>query len=120
MAKSVAKSASRALGFFICRDKALEGMPFECFSKCYNSLVQPVIDYGSSVWGTNGYSCVETTIPCLSLFSWTRVICSNPYSFRRHGMVNTLTQTMAWCNEKMAPGVVHGQLFLTKKIFYTP
>ena len=35
-------------------------MPFECFTKCYNSLVQPVIDYGSSVWGTNGYSCVET------------------------------------------------------------
>ena len=49
MAKSVAKSASRALGFLICKDKALGGMPFECFTKCYNSLVQPVIDYGSSV-----------------------------------------------------------------------
>ena len=60
MAKSVAKSASRALGFLICKDKALGRMPFECFTKCYNSLVQPVIDYGSSVWGTNGYSCVET------------------------------------------------------------
>ena len=60
MAKSVAKSASRALGFLICKDKALGGIPFECFTKCYNSLVQPVIDYGSSVWGTNGYSCVET------------------------------------------------------------
>ena len=47
MAKSVAKSASRALGFLICKDKALGGMPFECFTKCYNSLVQPVIDYGS-------------------------------------------------------------------------
>ena len=35
-------------------------MPFECFTKCYNSLVQPVIDYGSSVWCTNGYSCLET------------------------------------------------------------
>ena len=53
MAKSVAKSASRALEFLICKDKALGGMPFECFTKCYNSLVQPVIDYGSSVWGTN-------------------------------------------------------------------
>ena len=60
MTKSVAKSASRGLGFLICKDKALGGMPFECFTKCYNSLVQPVIDYGSSVWGTNGYSCVET------------------------------------------------------------
>ena len=43
--KRVAKSASRALGFLICNDKALGGMPFECFTKCYNSLVQPVIDY---------------------------------------------------------------------------
>ena len=60
MAKSVAKSASRALGSLICKDKALGGMPFECFTECYNSLVQPVFDYGSSIWGTHGYSCVET------------------------------------------------------------
>ena len=59
MTKFVAKSASHALGFLICKDKALGGMPFKCFTKCYNSLVQPVIDYGSSIWGTNGYSCVE-------------------------------------------------------------
>ena len=59
MTKFVAKSASRALGFLICKDKALGGIPFKCFTKCYNSLVQPVIDYCSSIWGTNGYSCVE-------------------------------------------------------------
>ena len=47
------------MDFLICKDKALGGMPFKCFTKCYNSLVQPVIDYGSSIWGTNGYSCVE-------------------------------------------------------------
>ena len=57
--KFVAKLASHALRFLICKVKALGGMPFKCFTKCYNSLVQPVIDYGSSIWGTNGYSCVE-------------------------------------------------------------
>ena len=59
MTKCVVKSDSRALGFLICEDKVLGGMPFKCFTKCYNSLVQPVIDYGSSVWGTKGYSCVD-------------------------------------------------------------
>ena len=56
--KRVAKSASRALGLLICNDKALGVMPFECFTKCYNSLVQPVIGY-FFVWGTKGYSCVD-------------------------------------------------------------
>ena len=111
MAKSVAKSASRALGFLICKDKALGRMPFECFTKCYNSLVQPVIDYGSSVWGTNGYSCVETVqYRACRYFLGLGKICSYPCSFRRHGMVSTPTQTMALCNEKMAQSVIHGQL----------
>ena len=64
MAKSVAKSASRAQGFLIRKNTALGGMPFECFTKCYNFLVQPVIDYGSSVWGIHCYSCVETVQYC--------------------------------------------------------
>lgn len=59
MAKLVAQSASRALGFLICKDKTLGGMPFNCYTKCYSSLVQSVFDYGSSIWGTNSYSCVE-------------------------------------------------------------
>ena len=105
MAKSVAKSASRALGFLICKDKALGGMPFECFTKCYNSLVQPVIDYGSS--SCMGYKrlfmCRDCTIPCLSLFPLTWKISSYPCSFRRHGMASTPTQTIALCDEKMAP-----------------
>ena len=56
---------------------------------------------------------------CLSLFSWTREICSNPCSCRRHGMVNTPTQTMALCNEKMAQRVIHGQLFFDHENFST-
>ena len=123
MTKCVAKSASRALGFLICKDKALGGMPFKCFTKCYNSLVQPVIDYGSTVWGTKGYSCVIHAVQnracrCflgLGKYAPTPAVAAG----RGHGMVNTPAQTMAWCNEKMAQDVIHGQLFFDKENFYS-
>ena len=38
MTKFVAKSASRALGFLICKDKALGGMPFKCFTSVITPL----------------------------------------------------------------------------------
>ena len=45
-------------------------------------------------------------------------ICSNPCCGREHGMVKTPAQTMAWCNEKMAEDVIHGQFFFDKENFY--
>ena len=59
MVEAVAKSASRALGILIAKDKASGGMPYSCFQKCYDSLVQSIIDYSSSVWGTKPYSCIS-------------------------------------------------------------
>ena len=53
MASNVAKSASRALGLVIYKSKLNGGFPYEYFSKLYDSLVWPVIDYGSCIWGTN-------------------------------------------------------------------
>ncbi len=51
-ASIVAKSAGRrALGLLIAKYKAFGGLPYNCYTKLYNSLVQPIIDYGSSVWG---------------------------------------------------------------------
>ncbi len=51
-AKMVAQSASRELGLVIAEDKAYGGMPFKCFTKRYDSMVLSIINYGSSVWGT--------------------------------------------------------------------
>ena len=59
MASNVAKSASRALGLVIHKSKQNGGFPFECFTKLYDSLVWPVIEYGSSIWGTSKRSCIE-------------------------------------------------------------
>ena len=58
MAKSVADSANRALGVLIVKAKANGGMPFECFSKLYDSLVQSIISYGAVVWGNKEFSCI--------------------------------------------------------------
>ena len=45
-AKVVSQSASRALGLLISKDKAFGGMPYECFSKCYDALVQSILIMG--------------------------------------------------------------------------
>ena len=58
-AKSVAQSASRALGLLIARYKTMGGMSFAVFSKLYNSTVWPVISYASAIWGTRTYSCIN-------------------------------------------------------------
>ena len=52
MAKTVAKSASRALGLLTCisKDKAFWRMPIKCYTRCYDALVQAT---------TMVYSCIE-------------------------------------------------------------
>ena len=59
MAKEVSLSAGRALGLLIAKAKSNGGFPFGCFSKLYDSLVQPIIDYGASVWGQTEHGCIN-------------------------------------------------------------
>ena len=59
MSKIVAQSASRALGLLISKSKSLGGMPYECFSKCYDATVQSIIDYSAAVWGTKSISSIS-------------------------------------------------------------
>ncbi len=60
MAKVVAKSTSRALGFLIAKNKVNGGMPYDVFTQRYNALVQPVIVYGAGIWGTGNFSCIKS------------------------------------------------------------
>ncbi len=48
----LAKSAARALGLQIAKSKANGGMPNGVFSHLYDSLLQPIRDYGAAVWET--------------------------------------------------------------------
>ena len=58
-AAMVAKAAGRALGLLIAKCKAYGGIPFDCYTRLYNALVQPIIDYGAAIWGTKEYSCIN-------------------------------------------------------------
>lgn len=58
-ATDVATAAGRALGCLIAKSKTYGGLPFNCFTKLYDSLVLPIIMYGAAVWGTREYSCIN-------------------------------------------------------------
>ena len=56
---NISQSASRTLGLLIAKFKAIGGMPFEVYSKLYDSVVWPVIAYGPPFGGDQAYSCIE-------------------------------------------------------------
>ena len=43
----------------IAKDKALGGMPYQCFSKCYDAIVQSTLNYGAPIYGTSAFSCID-------------------------------------------------------------
>ncbi|XP_052217139.1 uncharacterized protein LOC127835010 [Dreissena polymorpha] len=58
-AKYVAKSATRALGLLISKFKSLGGMPYNIYTKLYDSIVWPTISYGAAIWGTQDYASIN-------------------------------------------------------------
>ena len=58
IAKIVPQAASRALGLLIAKFKTIGGMPFEVYSKLYDSVVWPVISCGAAIRGDKTYSCI--------------------------------------------------------------
>ena len=57
MARTVAAAVQRSFGLLIAKARCIGGLPYECYTKLYNSLVQSVIDYGVSICGHNSFSC---------------------------------------------------------------
>ena len=60
MAKHVAKAANRALGLVISRYKTFGGLPYNSYTKLYDSVVYSTISYGAAVWGDRHFSCIST------------------------------------------------------------
>ena len=58
MAKHVSKSASRALGLVISKYKAFGGLPYNTFTKLFDSIVYSTISYGASILGDRSFSCI--------------------------------------------------------------
>ena len=65
-ARVVADAAHRALGLLISKDKIQGGMPYKVFTKLYNALVQPIINYGVAIWGYKEFSSINAVhiSPC--------------------------------------------------------
>jgi hypothetical protein len=59
-AKVVSQAAHRALGFLIAKDKAHGGMPYNIFTRLYDSLVQPITSYGAAIWGQKYYGRINS------------------------------------------------------------
>ena len=55
----VAQSASRALGLLISKCELAGGLPFNVYTKLYDSVVYPVISYGAGIWGCKSYLCIN-------------------------------------------------------------
>ncbi|CAG2218392.1 unnamed protein product [Mytilus edulis] len=58
--REVRKSASRALSALYTKFIACGGMDFDIYEKLYENLVQPVLLYGSSIWGISEHKQLET------------------------------------------------------------
>ena len=58
-AKFVAQSASRALGLLISKCKLAGGLPFNVYTKLYDSVVYPVISYGAGISACKSYSSIN-------------------------------------------------------------
>ena len=50
--KTLAESGGRALGAIWCKFKLMKDVGFKTYSKLYETGVIPVLNYGSSIWGT--------------------------------------------------------------------
>ena len=59
MAKNIALSANRALGLVISKFRAFGGLPFNTFTKLYDSIVIGTISYGAAIWGDRSFSCIS-------------------------------------------------------------
>ena len=58
-AKAVAQSAGRVLGLLISKFKCMGGMSYDVFTRLCDSMVWPVISYGTSVWGIKSFTCIN-------------------------------------------------------------
>ncbi len=55
----LATAGGRALGAMINKYKSLDMLGYDTYTKLYDSLVSPVTDYGSAIWGTKSYDSMD-------------------------------------------------------------
>lgn len=58
--RELCKAAGRALSALYTKFLICGGMHYDVYTKLYQSLVEPVLYYGASIWGVNKYKEVES------------------------------------------------------------
>ena len=58
-ATAIAKCASRALGALMSKVANTGGMTHKVYTKLYTSTVEPILKYGSGIWGTKQFNCIS-------------------------------------------------------------
>ena len=57
--KSIVLSASRALGSLQVKFKSQGGLPYATFTRLFDALIWPIMDYSASIWGAHDFSGVD-------------------------------------------------------------
>ncbi len=55
----LATAGGRALGGMINKYKSLDDLGYTTYTKLYDSLVAPILDYGSAIWGFKSYDNLD-------------------------------------------------------------
>ena len=57
--KALSKSASRALGVVVNKYFTYDGLDYRTYSKLYESMVVPIMDYACEIWATRKRDCCD-------------------------------------------------------------
>jgi hypothetical protein len=57
--KELSKSASRALGVLFEKFISAGGMTWKVYNKLYILMVEPILYYGSGIWGTRSHNVIN-------------------------------------------------------------
>ena len=55
----LSKAAGRALGSVISKFKYMKDMGFQTYSTLFETCINPILNYGSEIWGVNDYQCCD-------------------------------------------------------------
>ncbi len=58
----LSNAAGRALGGMINKYKSMKEMGYNTYSKLFNAMVTPVMDYGSAIWGGKSYDNLNNVL----------------------------------------------------------
>ena len=96
----LSNAAGRALGGMINKYKNMNEMGYHTYSKLFETLVCPVMDYGASIWGGKSYDTLNNVFNrAQRFFHGSTSTLSNRWLFWGHGVGNKSSTMEAGCSK---------------------